>query len=225
LGKQKRQLAVHDIFATACIAKKRKKKNQRMNTTEEDQVNSKMHNGDLPKRTRNKTREKQRHEHCTYHSYIKSSPKICQKPMHSHCIPAEDMLDMDKTRLLYNEMYDDCLLETLPLTKITDLVTTGSCIPSIHNATDAIIKTISHAIMRRLMCVIPVTNIGMLDILGPFNKDRDGYGDGYNQSSAGGSEYQPEAEFHGELATRTVVVQTSTRARARPLNTPCFQNG
>jgi hypothetical protein len=32
-------------------------------------------------------------------------------------------------------------------------------------------------------------------------------------------------EFHGELATRTVVVQTSTRARPRPLNTPCFQNG
>jgi hypothetical protein len=26
------------------------------------------------------------------------------------------------------------------------------------------------------MCVIPVTNTGMLDILGPFNKDRDGYG-------------------------------------------------
>jgi hypothetical protein len=26
------------------------------------------------------------------------------------------------------------------------------------------------------MCVIPVTNTGILDILGPFNKDRDGYG-------------------------------------------------
>jgi hypothetical protein len=96
--------------------------------------------------------------------------------MHSHCIPETAMLDMDKARLLYNEMYDDCLLETLPLTKITDLVTTGSCIPSMHKETDAIIKTISHAIMRRLMCVIPVTNTGMLDILGPFNKDRDGYG-------------------------------------------------
>jgi hypothetical protein len=78
------------------------------------------------------------------------------------------MLDMDKARLLYNEMYDDCLLETLPLTKVTNLVTTESCIPSVHNETDAI--------MRRLMCVIPVTNTGMLDILGPFNKDRDGYG-------------------------------------------------
>jgi hypothetical protein len=32
------------------------------------------------------------------------------------------------------------------------------------------------------------------------------------------------AGFHGELAPRTVVVQTSTRARPRPLNTPCFQN-
>jgi hypothetical protein len=30
--------------------------------------------------------------------------------------------------------------------------------------------------MRRLMYIIPVTNTGMLDILGPLNKDRDGYG-------------------------------------------------
>jgi hypothetical protein len=95
--------------------------------------------------------------------------------MHSHCIPETAMLDMDKARLLYNEMYDDCLLETLPLTKITNLVATGSCIPSIHKETDAIIKTIGHAIMRRLMFVVPVTNTGILDILGPFNKDREGY--------------------------------------------------
>jgi hypothetical protein len=81
----------------------------------------------------------------------KAVQRFESKPMHSHCIPETAMLGMDIARLLYNEMYDDCLLETLPLTKITDLVTTGSCIPSMHKETDAIIKTISHAIMRRLM--------------------------------------------------------------------------
>jgi hypothetical protein len=30
--------------------------------------------------------------------------------------------------------------------------------------------------MRRLLCVIPITNTRMLEILGPFNRDRDGYG-------------------------------------------------
>jgi hypothetical protein len=106
----------------------------------------------------------------------KAVQRFESKPMHSHCIPEIAMLDMDKARQLYNEMYEDCLLETLPLTKITDLVTTGPCIPSLHRETDAIIEMISHAIMRRLLCVIPVTNTGMLDILGPFNKDHDGYG-------------------------------------------------
>ena len=106
----------------------------------------------------------------------KAVQRFESKPMHSHCIPTKDMLDMDKAQQLYNEMYDDCLMETLPLTKITDLVTTESCIPTTHKETDAIIETISHAIMRRLLCVIPITNTGMLEILGPFNRDRDGYG-------------------------------------------------
>jgi hypothetical protein len=85
------------------------------------------------------------------------------KPMYSHCVLETAMLDVDKARLSYNEMYGYCLLETLPLTKITDLVITGSRIPSMHKETDAIIEAISHAIMRRLMCVIPVTDTGMMD--------------------------------------------------------------
>jgi hypothetical protein len=76
---------------------------------------------------------------CTTH-ISKAVQRFESKPMHSHCIPETAMLDMDKARLLYNEMYDDCLLETFPLTKITNLVTTGSCIPSMHKETDAIIK-------------------------------------------------------------------------------------
>jgi hypothetical protein len=48
--------------------------------------------------------------------------------------------------------------------------------PGKHPETEAIIDTISHAIMRRLMCIIPKTKTSMLEILGPYTKDRDGYG-------------------------------------------------
>jgi hypothetical protein len=34
----------------------------------------------------------------------------------------------------------------------------------------------THAIMRRLQLIIPTTNLHMLDILGPYLNDRDGYG-------------------------------------------------
>jgi hypothetical protein len=73
-------------------------------------------------------------------------------------------------------MVDYCLTETLPLPEINDLATTKSCIPDEHGKSDAIITMISHAIMRRLKCIIPETNLVMLEILGPFNNDRDGYG-------------------------------------------------
>jgi hypothetical protein len=79
------------------------------------------------------------------------------------------MISMEQAPLLYNEMYDDCLTETLPLTEIKDLATTESCIPQIHGETEAIID--SHAIMRRLKCIIPTKNLEMLDIIGPFLED------------------------------------------------------
>jgi hypothetical protein len=78
---------------------------------------------------------------------------------------------MEQARLLYNEMYDDCLTETLPLTEIKDLAATESCIPQVHGETDAIIDTISHAIMRCLKCIIPTTNLELLDIIGPYLED------------------------------------------------------
>jgi DNA primase len=106
----------------------------------------------------------------------KAIQRFESKPMHKHCIPSKDMITMEQARLLYNEMFDDCLRETLPLTDINDLTTTESCIPDQHDESDAIITTISHAIMRRLKCIIPETNRVMLEILGPFNNDRDGYG-------------------------------------------------
>jgi hypothetical protein len=68
------------------------------------------------------------------------------------------------------------VIETLPITKIEDLVATQSCIPMEHKETDATIEAMTHAIMRRLQILIPVTNVDMLDILGPFLNDRDGYG-------------------------------------------------
>jgi hypothetical protein len=98
------------------------------------------------------------------------------KPMHSHCIPAKGIIDMDKARHLYHTMYDDSVIETLPITNIDDLISTQSCIPIEHNEADATIEAMTHAIMRRLQILIPVTNVEMLDILGPFLNDRDGYG-------------------------------------------------
>ena len=106
----------------------------------------------------------------------KAVQRFESKPMHKHCIPTKNMINMEQARLLYNEMYDDCLTETLPLTEIKDLATNESCIPAKHEETDAIIETISHAIMRRLLCIIPQTNNNMLEILGPFTNERDGYG-------------------------------------------------
>lgn len=98
------------------------------------------------------------------------------KPMHSHCIPAKGIIDMEKARHLYHTMYDDSVIETLPITNIDDLVSTQSCIPTEHTEADATIEAMTHAIMRRLQILIPVTNLEMLDILGPFLNDRDGYG-------------------------------------------------
>jgi hypothetical protein len=92
----------------------------------------------------------------------KAIQRFESKPMHKHCIPTKNMISMEQARLLYNEMYDDCLTETLPLTEIKDLATTELCIPQVHGETDAIIDTISHAIMRRLKCIIPTTNLEML---------------------------------------------------------------
>jgi hypothetical protein len=58
---------------------------------------------------------------------------------------------------------------------VKDLAANESCFPDRHQGTEAIINTISHAIMRRLrMCIIPKTNTGMLEILGPYTKDRNG---------------------------------------------------
>jgi hypothetical protein len=72
------------------------------------------------------------------------------KPIHEHCIPATDMSNMEQARLMYNELYDDCLTEGLPLTKLTDLAANESCILETYPETETIIDTISHAIMRRL---------------------------------------------------------------------------
>jgi hypothetical protein len=93
------------------------------------------------------------------------------KPMHEHCILATDMINMEQARLMYNKLYDDCLTEGLPLTKLTDLAANESCIPETHPETETIIDTISHAIMRHLMCLIPKTNSKMLEILGPYTKE------------------------------------------------------
>ena len=106
----------------------------------------------------------------------KAVQRFESKAMHEHCIPSKSMVTMTQATMLYNEMYDDCLAETLPLTKLSDLTDTGSCIPTEHNESEDIINTISHSLMRRLLCIIPKTNIGMLEILGPYTKDRDGYG-------------------------------------------------
>jgi hypothetical protein len=96
--------------------------------------------------------------------------------MHKHCIPTKKMIHMEQARLLYNEMYDDFLTETLPLTEIKYLATNESCIPVKHDETDAVTDTNSHVIMRCLLCIIPQTNNNMLEILGPFTNEHDGYG-------------------------------------------------
>jgi hypothetical protein len=106
----------------------------------------------------------------------KAIQRFESKPMHKHCIPTKSMISMEQAKLLYNEMYDNCLTETLPLTEMKDLATTESCIPQLHGETDAIVDTISHAIMRRLKCIIPTTNLEILDIVGPYLENRDGYG-------------------------------------------------
>jgi flagellar biosynthesis GTPase FlhF len=106
----------------------------------------------------------------------KAVQRLESKPIHEHCKPTKDMISMEQARMMYNKIYDDCLAEGLPLTKIKDLAANESCIPNKHPETEAIIDTISHAIMRRLMCIIPKTNTGMLEILGPYTKDSDGYG-------------------------------------------------
>ena len=97
-------------------------------------------------------------------------------PMHKHCIPVKTMVTMEQAKQLYNEMYDDCLIETYPLTELKYLSPKGSCIPPMHNETDTTIATISHAIMRRLKVIIPITNTVMLDIISPYHEERNGYG-------------------------------------------------
>jgi hypothetical protein len=92
----------------------------------------------------------------------KAIQRFESKPMYEHCIPATEMINMEQARLMYNEIYDDCLTEGLPLTKLTDLPANESGIPETHPETEAIIDTISHALMRRLMCFIPKTNIKIL---------------------------------------------------------------
>jgi hypothetical protein len=62
----------------------------------------------------------------------KEIQRFKSKPMHKHCIPKKNMIFMEQAQLLYNEMYDDCLSETLSLTEIKDLATTESCIPQVH---------------------------------------------------------------------------------------------
>ena len=48
---------------------------------------------------------------------------------------------------------------------LANLVTTGSCIPAVHKEMESIIETISHVIMRQLLCVMPITNTGMLTVI------------------------------------------------------------
>jgi hypothetical protein len=79
--------------------------------------------------------------------------------MHSHCIQAKGIIDMDKARHLYHIMYDDSVIETLPITKIEDLVKTQPCIPNKHKKADATIEAMTHAIMKRLQILIPVTKL------------------------------------------------------------------
>jgi hypothetical protein len=133
----------------------------------------------------------------------KAIQRFESKPMHKHCIPATDMINMEQARLMYNELYDDCLTEGLPLTKLTDLAANESCIPETHPETETIIDTISHAIMRRLMCFIPKTNTKMLEILGPYTKDRDGYGSLYALMRRTCSFMKPTTQGWGPEWTRT----------------------
>ena len=106
----------------------------------------------------------------------KSITRFGTMPMHKHCIPVKTMVTMEQAKQLYNEMYDDCLIETYPLTELKYLSPKGSCIPPMHNETDTTIATISHAIMRRLKVIIPITNTVMLDIISPYHEERNGYG-------------------------------------------------
>jgi hypothetical protein len=73
---------------------------------------------------------------------FKAVQQLESKPMHEHCIPTKNMISMEQARLMYNEIYDDCLAEGLPLTtKIKDLAANESCIPDNHPETEAIIYT------------------------------------------------------------------------------------
>jgi hypothetical protein len=138
-------------------------------TKEADHLYSLMHIGEELRKIENGKQETPENEIKRTSHVLKAVQRFESKPMHSHCIPTKAMLDMDKAQQPYNEMYDDCRMEPLPLTKMTDLVITESCIPSVHKEMEAIIKTISHAIMRRLLCIISITNTGMLEILGPWS--------------------------------------------------------
>jgi hypothetical protein len=106
----------------------------------------------------------------------KSIQRFEGKQMHEHCIPSKGIIDMHQAKLLYHEIYDDGVREILPITNMDDLVKTESCIPSGHNETEVTIEAMTHAIMKRLLISIPTTNLEMLDILGPYREDRDGYG-------------------------------------------------
>jgi hypothetical protein len=60
---------------------------------------------------------------------LKAVQRPESKPMYEHCIPTKNMISMEQARLMYNEIYNDCLAEGLPLTKIKDLAANESCIP------------------------------------------------------------------------------------------------
>jgi hypothetical protein len=49
---------------------------------------------------------------------LKAVQRLESKPMHEHFIPTKNMISMEEAGLMYNKLYDDCLAEGLPLTKI-----------------------------------------------------------------------------------------------------------
>ena len=135
----------------------------------------------------------------------KSITRFGTMQMHKHCIPAKTIVTMDQAKQLYNEMYDDCLIETYPLTKLKHLSPTGSCLPPMHNETDNTISTISHAIMRRLKVIIPITNLAMLDILSPFDEERNGYGALYAIMRRTCAFMKPTTQGWGPTWTKTMT--------------------
>jgi hypothetical protein len=109
---------------------------------------------------------------------------------------------------------------------VKDLATAESCIPQVHGETDAIINTISHAIMRRLKYIIPTTNLEMLDIIGPYLEDRDGYGALYAIMRRSCTFMKPTTQGWGPVWNKTmtpskyvVTLQSSVSSHAMIHNT------